>query len=138
MLKDKVLLIVYLNENVSVLVRARVLGLLLLLLGGDPRVCWWDRRQRSDVGVGTGGPVERLEPFVVVPVFGPDFVELPYQVRLGLGRAAAGEPAQDIVLGLKKEKEDDFSAKPNQLVILQLTLRPTLISPNYCLTGLVE
>lgn len=59
-------------------------------------------------------------------------------MSLGLGRTAAGEPAQDIVLGLKKEKEDDFSAKPNQLVILQLTLRPTLISPNYCLTGLVE
>ena len=77
MLKDKVLLIVYLNENVSVLVWARVLGLLLLLLGGAPRVCWWDRRQRPDVGVGTGGPVERLESFVVVPVFGPDFVELP-------------------------------------------------------------
>ena len=77
MLKDKVLLIVYLNENVSVLVWARVLGLLLLLLGGAPRVCWWDRRQRPDVGVGACGPVERLEPFVVVPVFGPNFVELP-------------------------------------------------------------
>ena len=75
-LKDKVLLIIYLDENISVLVRARVLGL-LLLLGGDPRVCCGDRRQRPDVGVGACGSVERLEPFVVVPVFGPNFVELP-------------------------------------------------------------
>ena len=50
-------------------------------------------------------------------------------MSLGLRRAAAGEPAQDIVLGLKKEKEDGFSIEPNQLVILQFTLRSTLIKP---------
>ena len=70
-------MIVYSNENVSVLVWTRVLGLLLLLFGGDPRVCCGDRRQRPDVGVGADGSVERLEPLVVVPVFDPDGVELP-------------------------------------------------------------